>query len=480
MIVITVWIILITASQHVQSSEVIIVNNNGSAECCVNGEKCACNSLSTALQYLEGNTIVKITSESVRLDNATVIGSGKAVTNITIIGNKTTVMCNNTGSVSCTSCVDFVIEGITWDQCGNPNAKGGISFSNVRNITIDNCTFQNSQTCAVSLFKISYNIIVTNSYFISNGMREIYSADNVCGGLKINTVVTNTTVIIISDSIFSDNGNFTDRIYVPVYGLIIKSQITVKLTINKTQFLSNSGGMYLDADISSLTLVELVMSHNTNEGINIERLSVAKGNLCLKVLNSTFSDNGNGGIVGDIFTVDPNTEITVTVDNTNFTNNRALGSVSTNGALVIAINSADNAPSSIYIQHSNFINNSQGMSVYISISKSVKYQLVYFQEVIIKECITMGSVSGSGTVFISLHSSVNNSYYFQSVMFSSNEYLGIAGGALFLKTANDQNFVFMINCVFHNNSGSGQGAAFYVADGVTSNSMIYATQCKFH
>ena len=478
-IVITVWIILITASQHVQSSKVIVVNNNGSAECCVklNGENCTCNSLSTALRYLENNTIVKITSEVVRLDNATVIGSGKAVTNITIIGNKTTVMCNNTRSVFCTGCVDFVIKGITWDQCGNPNAtdlKGGIYFYSSSNITIDNCTFQNSQTCAVYLYEISYNITIKNSYFISNGLRGNASADNVCGGLKIDTAATNTT-IMISDSVFSDNGNFTDRMCDPVYGLIITNGIDLKLTISKTKFLSNSGGMYLNTNVDAsdnVTLTELVVSHNRNEGINIEGLSTTKGTLCLKVSNSTFSDNGNGGIVGDILANDPNTEIKIIVDNTDFTDNRAVDF--TKGALVIDINSGIYAPLSVYIWQSNFINNSNG-TIYILTSTSDQLHLVYFYKVIVKDCVTMGSSSGSGTVSISLHSSLNNTYDFYSVTFSSNVYSGITGGALFLKPANSENDVFMIDCLFHNNSGYGEGAAFYYADGVTSNSGLYQT-----
>ena len=476
-IIIILWVFLITTIEHVGSDRVIIVNNEGnsnSTECCVYGQNCACNSFSTALQYLEDKTIVNITSESIRLDNATVIGSGKVVTNITIIGNNTTVKCNNTGSVSCTSCADFVIKGIAWDQCGYPNAKGGIYFINSSNINIDNCTFQNSQTCAVCLFKISYNITIKNAYFISNGLKGNPLAGNICGGLKIDTAVTNTT-LMISDSIFSDNGNFTDRMYDPVYGCIITSAIDIKISINKTQFLFNSGGMYLDINVNTfnvdnITLSELVVSHNTNEGINIE--SVAQSSICLKVLNSTFSDNGNGGIVAGVTTFDSHTNITVIVDNTNFTDNRAVKF--TNGALVIAIYSGTNAPSSVYIQQSNFINNSNG-TIYISTSQSSQLHLVYFYKVVVKGCVTMGSSSGSGTVYISLHSSVNNTYDFYSVIFSSNVYLGITGGALFLNTADSENDVFMIDCVFHNNSGSGEGAAFYYADGATSNSGLYQT-----
>ena len=291
---------LVITIEHVWSDRVIIVSNNSnssSTKCCVYGQNCACNSLSTALQYLEDNTIVNITSESIRLDNTTVISSGKAVTNITIIGNNTTVKCNNTGSVSCTSCVDFIIKGITWDQCGYPNAtdpKEGIYFNSSSYITIDNCTFQNSQTCAVYLLKSSYNIIVTNSYFISNGAKQVPSVniDNVCGGLKIDTAVTNTTVMI-SDSVFRDNGNFAERMYNPVYGLIITSLIVgMKLTVKTTKILSNSGGMYLDTIVyaSDVTLTELVVSHNRNEGIKIVRLVVANViYFCLNLSNSTFT-----------------------------------------------------------------------------------------------------------------------------------------------------------------------------------------------
>ena len=487
MIITTVvaWMFLITTIEHVGSDRVIIVNNNSnsnSTECCIYGQNCVCNSLSTAFQYLEDNTTVNITSESVRLDNATVIGSGKVLTNITIIGNNTIVMCNNIGSISCTSCVDFIIKGITWDHCGNPKVKGGIYFNNSSNINIDNCTFQNSQTCAVYLFKISYDIIVTNSYFISNGGKEVHSAgiDNVvCGGLKIDTAVTNTTVMI-SGSICNDNGNFTDQMYDPVYGLIITSEVDLKLNINRTKFLSNSGGMYLYTNVDTshnVTLTELVVSHNKIEGIKIERLTVAKGNLCLNILNSTISGNGNGGIVGDIFASNPDTEVTVTVNNTNFMDNRAVHY--TNGALVLSIGSDDNALCSVYVQNSNFINNTNG-TIYISTSTQ-SHHLVFFYEVVIKQCVTMGSSIGSGTVYISLNGLSGNTYHLKSVTFFSNNYIGLTGGALFITTADVSNNITLEDSVFHNNSGSGHGAAFYVADGVSTvnNPGVYCTTVQF-
>ena len=153
----------------------------------------------------------------------------------------------------------------------------------------------------------------------------------------------------------------------------ITSDVDLKLTISKPKFLSNSGGMYLSTNadlLDNVTLTELVVSRNRNEGIKIEGLSATKGTLCLKVSNSTFSDNGNGGIVGEILTNDPNTEIKIIVDNSNFTDNRAVDF--TKGALVIDIYSGINAPLSVYIRQSNFINNSNG-TIYILTSKVINF-----------------------------------------------------------------------------------------------------------
>ena len=72
-------------------SKVIIVNsNNGNdnTECCVHGE-CACSSLSTAFHNIVSNTVITITSQSVALNDATTMGTGK-LTNITITGSNVT------------------------------------------------------------------------------------------------------------------------------------------------------------------------------------------------------------------------------------------------------------------------------------------------------------------------------------------------------------------------------------------------------
>ena len=485
-VIITMWIIPVSTSHQVES-KVITVNNNGrnDTDCCVDGN-CTCSSLFVALSNIDNSTIINITSQSVELHNYTVIGSyhhAPYINNMTITSNKTIIKCNNTGSVTFTFATNITIHGITWDQCGNPNEGhvfGGIHFGYVTDLTIEKCTFQHSQLCAIVLTVASDDVTIKNSYFISNGLRKTVSSyEGGCGGLKIGAAILNETKIVISDTVFSDNGRFIGWLNYSIYGLVIEysnHRSNLTLTMNRTNFVSNFGGMYVTAEVdtsSTFVLSEVNVSDNINEGIKFSGLQIIKGGIDLLVLNSIFNNNGNGGLIGYIFA---NGKVNITVEGNNFMDNRAVNF--SNRALSIAISPSDISHIYVNVRNSSFVNNKNG-SIDILTSPSKVLHQVYFYKVFIKECVTTGSYSGSGAVSISLHSSLNNTYYFQSVFFISNTYSGIAGGALFLKTANAENDVFINNCVFHDNSGLGQGAAFYVADGATSNSMLYQTIIRF-
>ena len=474
-----IWIILIATNQQVMGDTLITVDNGGKASvrCCEG--KCLCSSLHMALQSAYGSVIVNITSEVVNLDGYTVIGPPTFVSNITITSDINAIIkCHNNGSLSISNTINVTIRGITWDQCGDPNypyVSGGVDFGSTCNLTIDSCTFQYSQICALNVEMACGNIIIKNSNFISNGL----SKDGSCGGLSIGGTQMNTT-IMISDSVFIGNGYFS-TLSEPIYGLSIMSdepfRSGISLTINNSIFTSNSGGIYLKVDVATFPifiLSEVVASDNINEGIKLSQLEIAKGNITLMISNSIFNNNSNGGIVGNsIFTNDVNSEVTFTVINTNFTDNRATDA--SNAALAIAIYSPGNSPISIYVQHSNFVGNSNG-DVYISTSSDEGIHLVQFYDIIVKESVSTGSSSGSGTVSVSLQSSLENFYEFHSVKFISNEYSGFIGGNVFVQTANIDNCISVINCVFQNNTG----AAFHLVDGVTDPVvMIYATHISF-
>ena len=172
MIVGALIILSILTSQCVcLHSKVITINNihgSDNTKCCAKG-KCVRSSLSTALLNIHSNTIINITSESVALNNTTTVGSGK-LTNITITGSNVIIMCNNSGSVYCESCDHVMILGITWDRCGDPTGANiaGVTFNVTSNISLINCTFQNSQIPAVSLAEIANNISIQGCTFLSN------------------------------------------------------------------------------------------------------------------------------------------------------------------------------------------------------------------------------------------------------------------------------------------------------------------------
>ena len=149
-------------------SKVITINSNHGSDntkCCVK-RKCVCSSLSTALLKIDSFTIINITSESVALNSTTTMGSGK-LTNITITGSNVTIMCNNSGSVYCESCDHVVIVRITWNRCGDPNGINiaGVTFNVTSNISLVNCTFQNSQIPLVSLAEIADRILIQGCNF---------------------------------------------------------------------------------------------------------------------------------------------------------------------------------------------------------------------------------------------------------------------------------------------------------------------------
>ena len=239
----TLICLIILTSQCVYSKVIIINSNNGndSTECCVNGT-CTCSSLSTALLNIDNNTIINITSESVALINTTTMGSGK-LTNIIITGSNVTIMCNNSGSVYCESCDDVMIEGITWDRCGDPDGTNiaGVTFNGTSNISLVNCTFQYSQLPAVSLLEVSNIAVIQGCNFLSNGpMTKAYNNHGILSITKSVLTLSGSLriIIIINKSHFQYNG------YLPSLKIDIEdhSVAICNVILNKTTFVSNRKG----------------------------------------------------------------------------------------------------------------------------------------------------------------------------------------------------------------------------------------------
>ena len=166
---------------------------------------------------------------------------------ITIRGQgDTIVMCNNTGGVSCNNCTNVVIEGITWDQCGDYRRKdiyGGLKFHVISNFTVQNCTFQHSKLRALSINSPSGFIHIINSQLLHNASSDIITCGMVAktgfkhcvtkdyvstGGMLINEAISGTAVKIhIKHCIFNYNGHFGEVIDVEDLELPSKYMETV-------------------------------------------------------------------------------------------------------------------------------------------------------------------------------------------------------------------------------------------------------------
>ena len=205
---------------------VVNVHSNGSdTEDCLTGQS-PCSSLGYALTHSQSGGYINITSDIVTLPTVVEINN---IINITIRGqDNTVVMCNNTGGVSFNNSSNIVIEGITWDQCGDPdlqhiaypNAFGGLNFTNVANVSINNCILRFSKVRALSLYFAAGFVNITNTQFLDNANYDdvycfqgslyihcVTDKRNVTGAVYIEDA-TSEASIRISDCVFNNNGHF--------------------------------------------------------------------------------------------------------------------------------------------------------------------------------------------------------------------------------------------------------------------------------
>jgi len=396
-------------------------------------------------------------------------------------------MCNNSGGVYCGSCSDVIIEGITWDQCGDPNKDNviaGIHFTDIHNFKIEHCFLQGFKICAVNLDPGCGDIIVNSTIFQFNVMEK--STDSFDGsGLKIRFETSNTS-ILISNSAFNGNGYFDNLHNQSYYGLFVEAtddtSLYFSLTLSKTDFLSNSGGAYLYIDAANLApivLTDLIFFNNTNQGIWFPFLNAAHGDVLLTLSVSSFTNNRDGGIICTIVNENQKLKVNILLEHSNFTNNSA--TTDSNNVVGFYIATTDNSAYTISIQHCNFLNNINGTINIFTTESRISPNLVLVNEVLVMGSHTVGNPTGSGAVSIVLNCLMNNTIRITNARFMSNNYTGITGGALYVGTANTENDVYLTNCLFQDNVATGEGAAFYLLDANTGSSgTLYETRVTIY
>ena len=438
-----ICLIILTSQCVCVHSKVIIVNsNNGNdnTECCVNGE-CACSSLSTALLNIDNNTIINITSQSVALNNTATMGSGK-LTNIAITGSNVTIMCNNRGSVYCESCDDVMIEGITWDRCGDPRGThiAGVTFNGTSNISLVNCVFQYSQLSAVALLQVSNNVLIQACKFSSNIPLEIDNSGvlNISRALSHGFSSTPSITVTINESYFYNNTyNGIPSVNIHIDD---NSVAHCNITFKKSTFISNEVIFLLHVIILKLVnilLTEILVvdnSHYFGLGAIMHLLSTTD-NVVLLIISSNFHANKGSNLWCEI----SGHKTTVAINSSKFSDNSPPVLIETFFPTVY-ISTAAKTMSEIMFNSVNFNNN------------------------VIDIPAAGSNIDTTGTVAIFAPKG-NITINMSMVNFTFNQYFGRDGGALTVSLPYENGTyhkILITGCNFVSNKSPGHGAALYV------------------
>ena len=219
-----------------------------------------CSSFQAALEILDDNTVVNISTNMVVLQS---IVNVSHLNNIAVFGQSTTtVECRNNGALNFSSCNNISVRGIVWNQCGTYmeiksddfgimstyHYHAGIAFSKCSNVFIQDCAFQNSKSSAVYLFEASGCISINNVKFLFNGPGNLTTSNllNIATGLSIVQpaslqAVTHLNVSITS-SVFSHNSLTPNRFgYSSILSVKCNSASTyLNIFVFESAFVSNS------------------------------------------------------------------------------------------------------------------------------------------------------------------------------------------------------------------------------------------------
>ena len=197
--------------------------------CCMYGN-CSCNSLHLALAYFTSNVLINITTD-VMLSS---LIKTSHLENVSIIGHSNPTVNCTSGGIHFTFCYNCVIQGITWDGCGNKinsHIEPGVKLYNTSNVTIQNCSFLHSVGQAVVLPEISGDVNINNCKFANNRNYNSYGA-----AIHYSSINVKKSVLTINNCSFTNNGRAASLVYIEN-----KSFYYHKVIFNNSIFCSNQG-----------------------------------------------------------------------------------------------------------------------------------------------------------------------------------------------------------------------------------------------
>ena len=155
------------------SNEAGTACNQDTLQSCISGT-CPCYSFAELLTNVSSNATICVTTDMV-LSSVVELTYLK---NIAIIGyNNPTIQCGYSGGLYFVSCHNVTIEGIIWNECGrNANvstaSETGLYIHNSSNVSVENCTFQNSLGHLIVLLEVSGNVNINSCNFTHNNYKD--------------------------------------------------------------------------------------------------------------------------------------------------------------------------------------------------------------------------------------------------------------------------------------------------------------------
>ena len=468
-------------SERPVSAREITVNTDGNdTEDCLEGDY-PCSSLGYVLNHLQSNDCVNIASNSVPLTTIVELHSLNAIT-IRGQGN-TIVMCNYTGGVSCNNCSNVVIEGITWDGCGDPKGDiyrntsvlAGISFTKVTNLSIDSCILKKSKVRALYLHMVAGIINITGTQVINNANNGVIECidvlsrlgcsvynHSIAGGLYVDSAGEEAS-LYISGCVFSGNGHFGE--------------------------VNNST---IDCECGATVDGAAIKVFHSNASVPVD----------ITIDHTTFSYNGGygGGAVKINSTNSPN----VNFYNSDFLNNSVVQAYTNSSALMIQLNSSSSTTVTpiLNISFCNFTNNSHGRNViglviagqtsHLAMANCIFVQNKMYQVSLLEMDVQSQSTAyvghsdfynniGSALLYFELHSSnVNISLYDIKAICNNGTSITNRGGLLTYQVFEDHYNLNVRELNFTQNYFERQGGGLYINGIVGKGFRFYVQNSQFH
>ena len=521
MAIVIVTLLLLLLAQMVQGQlqcgQIITVNNaaGNDTQDCLEGNY-SCSSLDYALQNLQSYDCVNITSNNVSLSTVVELNDTHAIT-IRGQGN-TTVMCSNNSRMSCKYCSNVVIEGITWDGCGDhtnvvQSIHGAINFEKITNLTIKNCTFQYSKGRALTIWTVSGLIELLDTRVIFNAnydpiychvdQDEIFRCNtehfNVTGGVRIQESEAETNVSIIN-CIFEHNGhfgNFTisdNKSEVPGgqeiadgAGLLFNNinNFTVNLLIENSKFSSNRGRAGAGAFIRTINSSSIIIVNTTfiNNSVLDFRINSSAFMVftdhpkvlpfvpLLQLSVCDFYNNSGGQNMINYIVAGSHSELLI--ENCTFVHNTNIE----NTMLEMDLQSTG---SSVDIKHSQFTNNSCSALIYLQIHS--KHIVTSLFNITMMNNVGFTTEKGGGLILTEV-SEDNHTLSITELKFMKNNYTSFSnGGGVYVSGSFQSSYqCYIQDSHFEGNFGFDSGTVIYSSLSCPTQKtyVMFINNCRF-